>query len=72
MDGTVRVWDWAGRSEPTVLRGHAGVVNSAAVSPDGRLVVSAAVDGTVRLRECPTCAEPLHRLVTLARSRVTP
>lgn len=48
LDGTVRVW------EPTletheVYRGHTDQVTSLAVSPDGRLAVSGAMDGTARL-----------------------
>jgi hypothetical protein len=47
-DGTVRVWDSAGRSEPVVLRGHEGGVRALAVLADGRLV-SGGDDRTVRV-----------------------
>ncbi|WP_224371639.1 nSTAND1 domain-containing NTPase [Hyalangium versicolor] len=48
-DGTARLWWTDNRSEPTVLKGHNGPVQSAAFSPDGQLVVTASQDGTARV-----------------------
>jgi WD40 repeat protein len=55
-DRTARIWTL--RSEkaglrltepPTVLAGHAGVVNAAAFSPDGNQLATASTDGTARV-----------------------
>ncbi len=48
-DGTVRIWDRAGKSIGTPLKGHKGVVNSVAISADGQTIVSGGQDGTVRI-----------------------
>lgn len=47
-DGTLRVWDPAGR-EIAVLRGHQGPVSQFAFSANSRRLASASVDGRVRL-----------------------
>jgi WD40 repeat protein len=50
LDGTVRIWDFATRSElGAPLRGGTGAVNAVAVSRDGELIASAGDDGTIRL-----------------------
>jgi WD40 repeat protein len=46
QDNTVRVWG------SHVLEGHNGWVNTVALSPDGKRVVSGADDRTVRLGRC--------------------
>jgi WD40 repeat protein len=48
-DGTVRVWDVAGRQELICLSGHRGAVTGVAFSPSGERIVSGGADGTVRL-----------------------
>ncbi len=53
IDGTVRIWDAAGRPRLT-LRGHTGWVFATPFSPDGRTVASASSDGTVRLWDAAT------------------
>jgi WD40 repeat protein len=45
----IRIWDTVTLRRVAVLRGHSGSVRSVAVSPDGLLVASASVDGTVKL-----------------------
>jgi WD40 repeat protein len=50
-DGSVRVWDIATGSEVAVLPGHKDRVNSAAVSPDGKWIVSATRDKEIKLWE---------------------
>src|SRR5262249_53665216 len=45
--------------QPLVLRGHEAGVNGAAWSPDGRRIVSASVDGTVRIWSADGTGEPI-------------
>ncbi|MGH2969087.1 MAG: WD40 repeat domain-containing protein, partial [Solirubrobacteraceae bacterium] len=59
-DRTVRVWDWATRTEKVRMEGHDGRVNSAAFSLDGRLVVSAGEDRTVRVWDWATRTEKVR------------
>jgi WD40 repeat protein len=40
-----------------ILRGHAGLIKSAAFSPDGRTIVTASIDGTARLWDTATGKE---------------
>jgi WD40 repeat protein len=49
MDKTVRAWDATSGVELCWLRGHEGVVESVAISPDGRQIVSGDNDNTVRV-----------------------
>ncbi|MFG1687319.1 hypothetical protein ACGFNP_44660 [Nonomuraea sp. NPDC049269] len=48
-DGTVRIWDPAGKAKTVVLRGHENSVEGLQYSPDGRNLVSGSTDGTVRV-----------------------
>jgi len=45
----VRIWDAASRREIATLKGHAGMVFSAAFSADGKEVVTGSQDKTARI-----------------------
>ena len=47
-DGTVRLWDRAGKLI-LELKGHTGPVYSVAISPDGRSILTGSMDNTARL-----------------------
>ena len=55
---SVRVWDFATGESLLVLRGHGYHVTAVTVSPDGRRIVSGAVDGSVRIWDTPPDHEP--------------
>ena len=57
VDQTARLWDARTFGEIAVLKGHEGIVRSAAFSPDGTRVVTAADDKTARLWDAGTGAE---------------
>lgn len=46
--GAVRIWDTRTGADASVLPGHVGRINSVVVSPDGKTVVTAGADLTVR------------------------
>jgi len=69
-DRTACVWD-ADTGRPLMeLRGHAGAVNAAAISPDGQMVATGGDDGAARVY--PLTVHPtLEDLLARARQRVT-
>jgi WD40 repeat protein len=52
----VNLWDVASGTRRATLRGHAGLVWSLAYSPDGTLLLSGGMDGSVRLWDAATGA----------------
>ena len=71
-DGTVKVWEWASRAEPTVLHHGELGVNSVAFSPDGTRVVSGGGGGgvgggTVKVWPCRACG-PIGEVLATARA----
>ena len=67
-DGVIGVWDAAGRNL-AFLGPHSDSVNSAVFSPDGRLILTASDDQTVRISTCETCGS-LAELQDLAAQRL--
>lgn len=65
-EGIVRIWDVSTLAEARSLRGHKGWVTSAVFSPDGRQVVSCAIDKTMRQFEIPKAdaSAPGHSAMT--------
>lgn len=56
-DGSVRVWDLAGRKGKTAMKGHIGSVQSIAVTSDGTLAVSGGSDSRVLIWDLTTGRE---------------
>lgn len=54
-DHTIRVWDTETGNELAVLRWHAESVNEVQFSADGKWILSASDDGTVKLGQCEAC-----------------
>ena len=50
---TINLWSLPDGSLLKTLRGHSGWVDSVAIRPDGRLLVSGSDDGTVKLWSLP-------------------
>jgi dipeptidyl aminopeptidase/acylaminoacyl peptidase len=57
LEDAVRLWDAESGAEIAVLTGHTAAVWSAAFSPDGKRVVTAAEDATARLWDAESGAE---------------
>lgn len=58
FDFNVYVWDYTTNARATVLRGHTDIAICAAFSPDGRLLISTAFGGIVRLWRTDDWAAP--------------
>ena len=69
QDGSARVWDMTTGSSVMVLPGRAGQV-AAAISPDGRTLVTGREEGLVQIYACELC-QSRAGLLRLARSRFT-
>ena len=69
QDGSARVWDMTSGSAVMVLPGRAGPV-AAAISPDGRTIVTGREEGLVQIYACDLC-QSRAGLLSLARSRLT-
>jgi WD40 repeat protein len=70
-DSTIRVWNVATQSEIAVLYWHGEAVNYAAFSRDGRMIVSASDDGTVKLGKCGACELGRDELRTRVQETAT-
>jgi WD40 repeat protein len=57
-DKRLHVWDLEKRKELHSFEGHTWGIQSVALSPDGQCVVSAGLDGTMRLWRLPRGAQP--------------
>jgi len=53
-DGTMTVWDTKTGSQVTTLKGHADLVRSVALSPDGKRIATGSLDKTVKLWNAST------------------
>jgi WD40 repeat protein len=62
-DGRIRLWDTKSGELQAELAGHGRVVRDVVFSPDGRTLLSAAMDGTVRVWNVETerCYGVVHR-----------
>jgi RNA polymerase sigma factor (sigma-70 family) len=58
---TVRLWDAAAGRKRLELEGHTGGVTAAAFAPDGRTLVSASHDATLRFWD-PTTGNQVHKI----------
>src|SRR5262249_28285554 len=67
-DKMVRLWDVAQGKEIRPHAGHASVISSGAISPDGKIVATARQDGIVHLWE-PSTGNHLLRLEGIRGSR---
>jgi WD40 repeat protein len=53
-DGSIKLWDLAGRKEWRTMAGHVGPVNALAYSPDGQTLASGGRDRMIRLWDAAT------------------
>ncbi len=66
-DSVLKVWDGSSGQLLRRLIGHQGAVNSAALTRDGRLIVTGGADGTIRIWN----AETGQALLTIIASKTT-
>lgn len=49
----IQIWEYPGKNRVAILTGHDSTISDLAFSPDGKLLISVAFDGTIRLWGVP-------------------
>jgi len=52
-DNTIHIWEIATQQEVMSLYGHSGLITDLRFTPDGKLLISTSLDGTIRLWGVP-------------------
>jgi WD40 repeat protein len=61
-DTTIVVWDTSPPKERAALHWHGDEVNQVEFSPDGKWILSASDDGTVKVGQCEVCSLGVQEL----------